>query len=395
MSALDKLDPTKIPLPNGTEVGTRRDLPIPNSDKFIPQGSVGRVKETRDDGRVRIAIPGRGEFIYEREDLHPRKDGQIKFAINREADWDRFYSHVIYWALVGSRAWGVSNNDSDTDIRGVFVWPFEATIGFSKPSETIQSLSNSNSYWEIEKTLQQLLKADPNTLEMLYVPEYECQDEIAQELRDNVWRFASQEIYGSFGRYALSQSKKMRQSLRLAQHRGIVLEWLRENPDLTLDQVSDKLFNATLSGTNGGFQKAKSYVKQLYISLFDQGLLGGRCFDSLKDFAKTRPDDLELPRELRPKNAYNLLRIVSSAVQWLATGEPIIKTTGMLNSKLWLIKRGEISLPRALDWVEKAAEGLDKARANSVLPEKPDYDYAVELLRTARKKMARIWVKYN
>ena len=57
--------------------------------------------------------------------------------------------------------------------------------------------------------------------------------------------FVSAEIYGSFGRYALSQLKRLAQSARLAEHRALVLEWLREEPAPSLDEVAARLAKAS------------------------------------------------------------------------------------------------------------------------------------------------------
>ena len=55
--------------------------------------------------------------------------------------------------------------------------------------------------------------------------------------------------------------------------------------------------------------RAKQYVKQLYRSLADQGLLEANEFAALVSFARDKAADFDLPRELRPKNAYNLIRL--------------------------------------------------------------------------------------
>ena len=49
--------------------------------------------------------------------------------------------------------------------------------------------------------------------------------------------------------------------------------------------------------------QAKAYLKQLYGSLFDQGLLATKSFEALAAYARGDPDPSELPRRLRPKNA--------------------------------------------------------------------------------------------
>jgi hypothetical protein len=226
---------------------------------------------------------------------------------------------------------------------------------------------------------------------MLFVPEIRACDPIGERLVEERDAFVSREIYGSFGRYALAQAKKLRQSHRLAQHRGLVLEWLCAEA-LSLDEVAARLAKDTLEPRPDASHRARQYVKQLYRSLYDQGVLAANSFAALVDFARAGARDVGLPRELRPKNAYNLLRIVSCAVHWLRTGDPLIEPTGELRERLLEIKSGAVPLQTALDWTEHAARELDEARAHSPLPARPDYARADDLLREARELAAERWL---
>ena len=126
--------------------------------------------------------------------------------------------------------------------------------------------------------------------------------------------------------------------------------------------------------------------------MFDQGLLHACSFEALTAFAQDGAADLDLPRELRPKNAYNLLRVVSCAVQWLRTGQPMIAAEGPLRDQLLAIKRGEVELETALSWTDTVAEQLDPAKADSVLPEHPDVERADAVLLALRAEAARRWL---
>ena len=76
---------------------------------------------------------------------------------------------------------------------------------------------------------------------MLFVPSATARDPIGAWLLAERAAFVSTEIYGSFGRYALGQLRRLEQGQRLAEHRSVVLDWLRAEPDLSLDQVAAKL----------------------------------------------------------------------------------------------------------------------------------------------------------
>lgn len=392
--ALADIDPRRVPLVHGSEVSTTVALVWPGSSRPIPMGTIGRITALHDDDTVDVRLVGRGVLRVARGSVVPRNDGQMRFALTRAATERALAPCVVYEATVGSRAWGLADQHSDHDTRGVLLWPFPWACARARVPDVVTSADGSHTLWEFGRTCSQALRADPNTLEALYVPDFVAHDPIGAELRDARESFVSQEIYGSFGRYALAQSGKLRKSLRLAEHRGFVLSWLRQDPSATLDAVAARLAAQTLPDLEprAGQLRAKQYLKQLYASLHDQGVIGASSFSALAQLATQGDVQMPLPRELRPKNAYNLLRIVSCAVQWLATGTPLIQTRGRLRDQLLAIKGGDVPLATALSWTDAAAEALEDARANSVLPKHPDFARIDRLLLAAREQAAARWL---
>ncbi|MCC7384271.1 MAG: nucleotidyltransferase domain-containing protein [Deltaproteobacteria bacterium] len=386
---LAALDPREVPLPNGTEVTTRVDRAL--GDRRVPQGAVGRVLSS-DGLHVEVRIVGVGPVSYTRDELLPRKIGQARFAARRAASWAALAPCVVIEATVGSRAWGLSDEGSDVDRRGVFALPFPWSVGLAKAPSDLVSADASTTYWEVRKAIEQALRADPNTLEMLFVGSAVAKDEIGERILAARSAFVSREIYGSFGRYALSQLGKLTQSLRLAEHRTMVLEWLRADPDLTLDATAVRLARACIRdrpSEKDAILRAKEYIKQLYRSLYDQGLIRERAFPALAELAGTEVARFELPRELRPKNAYNLLRLIHTAIDWLETGEPHLETEGALRSRLLAIKRGEVPLADVLAEAEAMTPALERARQITRLPPQPSYAVADALLRSIATELAR------
>lgn len=391
-TGLEGVDPKTVTLPCGAEISTT--CALQDGERTIPMGVVGRVVALLDEGKVRVRLVGRGELELRRDQIIPRNDGHLRFAIAREHAERALGPCEILAVTVGSRAWGLSDAGSDHDTRGVFLWPFPWQVARGRMPNVVVSADGSHTRWELGRTIEQALNADPNTLEMLWVPELLSAHPLGAELRAAREAFVSRQIYGSFGRYAVAQSRKLGKSLRLAEHRALVLDWLVADPEAKLDAIAARLAEAVQQGGDKpDSQRAKQYLKQLYRSLHDQGLLSACSFVALAEFARTRPPDLELPRELRPKNAYNLLRIVSCAVAWLRTGEPIIAVEGELRDKLLEIKAGAVPLSAALAWTEEAAAGLDDARDHSVLPEQPDFARADALLLRGREYAAQAWLE--
>ena len=382
---LAPFDPLAVPLPSGTEVTTRIARVIPGG-RPVPEGAIGRVVGT-DGALFDVKIVGVGVLRYARSELIPRKVGQVRYARRRAEAWEALRPTTVLEATVGSRAWGLAEEGSDTDLRGAFVLPFPWSAGIGEAPRDLVSEDGSATYWEAEKMIRQALRADPNTLELLFVDTARALDPIGEWILAERDAFASAEIYGSFGRYALSQLKRLSQSQRLAEHRSVVLEWLREEPAPGLDEVAERLAKVSprVAPTFAdAVLQAKEYIKQLYRSLYDQGLLPERDFASMVRFARGKPDEIDLPRELRPKNAYNLVRLLGAAIHWL--------TTGAFRDLLLSIKRGQLSLDETMREAEVRTRELEAARQATKLPRHADVGRADALLRRIHEEAARRWI---
>ncbi|MBL8741256.1 MAG: nucleotidyltransferase domain-containing protein [Myxococcales bacterium] len=380
------MDPRQIPLPKGTEVTTRVARSF--GGQLLPMSALGRVVGEAGE-RVLVDVVGVGVLDFARDDLLPRKAGQLRFAARRHDAWQALAPTIVLRTTVGSRAWGLADETSDTDERGVFVLPLEWTVGLAPRSDDLVSIDGSAAYWEVEKAIRQALRADPNTLELLFVEGARAEDPMGEWLLAERDAFVSRDIYGSFGRYAVSQLRRLEQASRLAEHRGIVLSWLRREPSLSLDDVALRLATATgLVGADAP-RRAKEYVKQLYRSLHDQALLPACDFSSLVAFAATAETTFELSRELRPKNAYNLLRLLFVAHDWLADGAPRFQASGARRDRLLAIKRSEVPLADVLAEAEDLLPGLEALRLSTKLPARPDLIRADRLLSRVRLEAAR------
>ena len=390
---LEALDARAVELPHGTEVVTRVDRVL--GERRVPQGTIGRVTGTGPGDAVDVTLVGVGVVRYARAELTARRIGQALFAHRRAEAWDALRGCVVLDATVGSRAWGLADASSDEDHRGVFALPFPWTQGLVAPPEDLVSADGSATYWAVGKAIRQALRADPNTLEALFLPNARALDPIGAWILEARDAFVSVEIYGTFGRYALGQLRRLEQGLRLAEHRSVVLDWLRAEPGLSLDEVAARLADVSSRAAPteaDRIHQAKQYVKQLYRSMHDQGLLDANEFAALVRFARDKAADFELPRELRPKNAYNLLRLIATAERWLREGTPVFEVDEPLRGRLRAIKRGEVALAEVLAEADAMTPALEAARDGSKLPRRPDVARADALLRRIGEELARRFV---
>jgi hypothetical protein len=388
LGGLADLDPAAVPLPPGTEVVTRVERVV--DGEVRPGGATGRVAKLTGDRVEVVFIDGR-RATYLRDELTPRKLGVARYAQRRQAAWDQLHACIAIDTVVGSRAWGVADEGSDEDHRGVFVLPAPWLTGLAEPPLDLVSLDGSETYWELGKAIRQALRADPNTLEMLFASPTVV-DPIAAELVAMRAGFLSLEIYGSFGRYALSQLDRLEHNQRLAEHRVIVIGWLRDDPALELDAAAERLADeARIQAPSRGdaVVRARDYLKQLYRSMYDQGAIAANDWASLRAAAKT---ELELPRDLRPKNAYNLIRLLDLAIRWLAGEAPDVRVSDAIRPTLVAIKRGEVAMTDVMALARELTPKLERARQASPLPRHAEIGRAERILRAARDEAARRWL---
>jgi hypothetical protein len=391
LGGLGDVDPLAVPLPVGTEVTTRVDRAV--GDRIVAHGAVGRVV-ARDGDRAEVELVGGGRAWFLREELVPRKLGVVRYAQRRDAAWEALAPCTVLDSLVGSRAWGVEDAGSDEDHRGVFVLPMPWTTGLVDPPLDLLTPDGSTTRWEVGKAVRQAVRADPNTLEMLFTAPVatDVMGEWLIEVRD---AFVSTEIYGSFGRYALSQLERLEHNERLAAHRAQVLAWLRADPDLDLDRTAARLAESArvaAPSPEEAHRRARDYIKQLYRSLYDQGLLARAEWSALVELARERGHAFAPPRDLRPKNAYNLIRLLDVAIRWLTTGRAELRVSDALRPDLRAIKRGEVAMADVVARARAMTPALEAARAASPLPPHADLARIEPALRRIRDEAARRWL---
>lgn len=385
LGGLADLDPTAVPLPVGTEVTTRVDRVIEGGIR--EKGASARVTAV-DGDQVEVLFLDGKRAVFLRAEVVPRKLGVARYAQRRAAAWEQLRPCVVIDTVVGSRAWGVAEEGSDEDHRGVFVLPMAWTTGLVDPTLDLTSVTGSESYWEIGKAIRQALRADPNTLEMLFASPTVV-DPLGAELVAIRQTFLSHEIYGAFGRYALSQLDRLEHNQRLAEHRITIIGWLRDDPALELGAAAERLVDAAQIAAPtraDAIARARDYIKQLYRSMYDQGVIAANDWASLRAVAAT---ELELPRDLRPKNAYNLIRLLDLAIRWLAGEPPEVRVSESLRPTLLAIKRGEVPMPDVMALARELTPRLEAAREASPLPKHADVALAERVLRAVREEAAR------
>lgn len=122
--------------------------------------------------------------------------------------------HTIYSCVMGSRAFGLATDYSDTDRRGVFLAPTPLFWRFEKPPTHVEGPAEEQFSWELERFCELALRANPNILECLHSPLVEHSDDTGRELLALRGAFLSRRAHETFTRYALGQRKKLEADVR-------------------------------------------------------------------------------------------------------------------------------------------------------------------------------------
>lgn len=201
--------------PEGTKIVTRAEVHGHDGRMLHPQGALGMVVETPADSThaYRVQFPDGSVVSLTRREFTIRAQYQVEGIEAALAEHD-LYEYVIYRCIVGSRAYGLSHDASDTDYRGIYLPPAELHWSLTGVPEQIESPETEEAYWELQKFLILALKANPNILECLYTPLVELATPLAQELLAMRASFLSKLIYQTYNGYVMGQFKKLEQDLR-------------------------------------------------------------------------------------------------------------------------------------------------------------------------------------
>ncbi|MBZ9750615.1 nucleotidyltransferase domain-containing protein [Deinococcus sp. HMF7604] len=187
------------PLPPGTAVTLHTPqggFPAGTAGTIVHSPQAGSVYGVKVDGqlvkvnRVHLKVTG--------TDLPP-------------ADHEALRPFVQYACMMGSRAFGLSTDTSDTDLRGFYLPPARLHWGLSDPPPQLEYARTGveEVYWEARKFVLLALKANPNVLEVLASPLPVTVTPLAQALLEIRGAFLSRRIAQTYGEYVKAQFRRL------------------------------------------------------------------------------------------------------------------------------------------------------------------------------------------
>lgn len=202
----------------GTQVVAQKDVMAANDRIAHPAGAVGVIVRSPVDRThaYRVKFSDGFEAPIHHEQLV--RLSEFKSQSIRDNDSPRMdsglFDRVIYRCVIGSRAYGLEDEESDTDRRGIYLPPADLQWSLYGVPEQLENEASQEVYWELQKYIVLALKANPNVLECLYSPIVELTTPLGEELLSMRDAFLSRLVFQTYSGYVASQFKKMQTDIR-------------------------------------------------------------------------------------------------------------------------------------------------------------------------------------
>jgi hypothetical protein len=216
----------------GSQVVIRKPVQGSNERVAQPAGAVGVIVKSPLDQqhayRIRFTDGSESQIRHENltllaqfkeGDIAKSDVGRILVDVNDESQLaglnaEPLMKRVIFRCVIGSRAYGLDDEESDVDRRGVYLPAATQHWSLYGVPEQIENEATQEAYWELQKFIVLALKANPNVLECLYSPIVETATPLAEELLGMKEVFMSRLVYQTYNGYVMSQFKKMQADIR-------------------------------------------------------------------------------------------------------------------------------------------------------------------------------------
>lgn len=120
--------------------------------------------------------------------------------------------NIILEGVTGSVAYGLNTEDSDVDIKGVYVLPTTKvlSLGFNPEKTTKDHVDPDWVYHEVGKFMKLVMSGNPTVTELLFLNEYTILTPVGKSLVDNRSLFLSTKaVMNAYRGYAFSQAKRL------------------------------------------------------------------------------------------------------------------------------------------------------------------------------------------
>lgn len=338
-------------------------------------------------------------------------------------NFDDVQKWVIFEGITGSHAYGTSIPESDVDTRQVFVYPKESRLSLIPIKDEYEKEGEDTKAFELKKFMELAVKATPNILELLWLPE-DCIHKMGAEFQllvANRRMFITKQTIKTHACYAISQIKKSRGQNKLINNPlpaekpdRLDFCWFVESGANRFDTVPIKQTNIDLSKCrvtaiphltncfhvfeNGdGVFKGDMLVcdhvnleeRNQPLGMFtfqEDGYTNalGKWTEYWNWVAVRNPARWEIQEkglDYDCKNMLHLIRLLLSSRNIIDNGEPIIRFTGETLTYLRKIRTGVFSYDDLMEVANPLMAYIESKMATCSLPDSCDIEKADKLYK--------------
>ena len=141
-------------IPLGTQIVSKIEIKDERDRILCLRGGLGTIIKAPTDNShsYLIRLPNDSQVALGRHQFGIRKHYQrgTDYAKDMLAELD-LYEYVIYRCVVGSRAFGLDNEHSDKDLRGIYLPPADLHWSLYGIPEQLENGERQECYWELQK----------------------------------------------------------------------------------------------------------------------------------------------------------------------------------------------------------------------------------------------------
>jgi predicted nucleotidyltransferase len=342
-------------------------------------------------------------------------------------------SAILFECVAGSRAYGTGLRTSDEDIRGIFAVPAAAYLDLTRPLDLISDERGDTVYYSLRRTIDLLSQANPNILELLFMPE-DCVRKTSPEMQmliANRNLFVSKHCADTHAGYAMAQIRKAKgqnkwinnpkpESPPSKEDFCYIIPWPSRSGDRPARPIPLRTLSWTLSHYHAArLEHSRDTWRLYYYGEHARGVFRGDvlvCDSIPEEDESSRFAGLLLYNEhawqqaladhhnywawrrdrnearwqqqergeldFDPKNMMHTVRLLLSGRSLMQSGQPIVRFTGEPLALLMSIREGKRSFDEILSIAQGILAECEDLKAASTLPEMCDTAQAAALLKT-------------
>ena len=293
--------------------------------------------------------------------------------------------------LGGSKAYGLDNPDSDTDIRG-FATRTASDILMGRDFGTVVENTTDTTIYSFDKFVHLLVDANPNIIEFLGLKDdaYIRVGDAGRLLLDNADAFITKRVGATFGGYALAQLNRIENAMtRGGEDNDTRCHHMARSINhavMSFPKKFEKTFDKVSFNASADFDPIDETEMSLLIDVHGEKI-------PIKEFAAMSAELTQIVREYdkltnrnKKRDAKHLAKHMSHLIRLYHMGTEILNGQGVITNReiagdadiLRDIKAGKYMNDDGtvdktfFEMVEEETASFDEAKKATRLPDKPD-----------------------